>query len=86
MALLKENASHLQVTWTNTASRVGGFIFLIGVNEDRIPERGCGEEKWKIPVPFPNGFDNNHKIILKIMSLTESVLVSTHNVTVSVTL
>lgn len=45
MALLKENASHLQVTWTNTASRVGGFIFLIGVNEDRIPERGCGEEK-----------------------------------------
>lgn len=29
IALFKENISNLQVAWTNTATRVGGFIALI---------------------------------------------------------
>ena len=45
MALFKENTSNLQVAWTNTATRVGGFIALIAVDKDRNPDRGCGEEK-----------------------------------------
>lgn len=45
IALFKENISNLQVAWTNTATRVGGFIALIAVDKDRSPERGCGEEK-----------------------------------------
>ena len=45
MALFKEHISNLQEAWTNTASRVGGFIALIGVNEGRTPERGGGEKE-----------------------------------------
>lgn len=45
MALFKEHTSNLQEAWTNTASRVGGFIALIGVNEGRTPERGGGEKE-----------------------------------------